>query len=199
MKRKTWIAVLAVMMILGAAGVVSAQTSDTLIGKQKAREIALQQAQGTVDDIDLERKQGKLVYEVEIEQSNRDDDDVEVKIDAATGQVLAVETDDDRTPSTKKAIQPAAPQSVADTVAQTQKATDTKPAVITKEQARQIAVDTVGGKVVEIERDRDDGILIYEVELRTSRGEVELDIDAISGKVLKIDYDDDDDDDDLDD
>ena len=44
--------------------------------------------------------------------------------------------------------------------------------------------------MVEIEKDHDDGLLKYEVELRTDRGEAEVDIDASTGKVLKVEFDD---------
>lgn len=68
--------------------------------------------------------------------------------------------------------------------------------MLTKAQAAEIAVKKYGGKVTEIERDREDGKLIYEIEVRTSKGEVELDMDAYTGAILEVDYDDDDDDDD---
>ena len=44
----------------------------------------------------------------------------------------------------------------------------------------------MNGKVVEINRDDDNGLVIYEIELKTSKGEVELELNAVSGKVLKI-------------
>jgi len=50
----------------------------------------------------------------------------------------------------------------------------------------------VGGRVIEIDFDRDDGRYVYDVEAVSSDGRlVELKIDAASGAVLERDYEDD--------
>lgn len=47
------------------------------------------------------------------------------------------------------------------------------------------------GRVLEIERDREDGRTVYEIELLDARGRViELTVDAASGEVLRTDVDD---------
>lgn len=73
-----------------------------------------------------------------------------------------------------------------------------KATMITLEQAKRIAQNTVKGTIVDADLDRDDGVTKYEFDIRTDEGKVELDIDAYSGKVLsqKLDRDDDWDDDD---
>lgn len=73
-----------------------------------------------------------------------------------------------------------------------------KATMITLEQAKRIAQNTVKGTIVDVDLDRDDGVTKYEFDIRTDEGKVELDIDAYSGKVLsqKLDRDDDWDDDD---
>lgn len=48
----------------------------------------------------------------------------------------------------------------------------------------------VNGKVIEINLDEDDNRMIYEIELKTSKGEAELELDAVTGKVLDVEYDD---------
>lgn len=60
---------------------------------------------------------------------------------------------------------------------------------ITRQQAEKIAVQAVQGKVVEVDLDKDDGVLIYEIELKTAYGKAEVDIAAYGGKVLLIDKD----------
>lgn len=55
-------------------------------------EIALAAQPGAIEEITLENEDGKTVFEVEI---NTDADEVEVLIDAATGEVLSVEKDND--------------------------------------------------------------------------------------------------------
>ena len=42
--------------------------------------------------------------------------------------------------------------------------------------------------MVEIEKDEDDGLIKYEVELNTDRGEAEVEIDASTGKVLDVEW-----------
>lgn len=44
-----------------------------------------------IDDIDLEDKNGRLIYEVEIENGERE---AEIIIDAYTGEVIFVEIDE---------------------------------------------------------------------------------------------------------
>ncbi|GEM_PF-1226871 len=71
---------------------------------------------------------------------------------------------------------------------------------ITKEQAVKLAQAAVkGGELIRVSTDRDDGILEYEVKLKLARGYAEVEIAAVTGKVLDIDYDDFDNDDDYDD
>lgn len=59
---------------------------------EEAKSIALAHVgQGRVDDADLDRENGRLVYEIEIEQSGGDD--VELIIDALTGEILHIDWD----------------------------------------------------------------------------------------------------------
>ncbi|WP_422660848.1 PepSY domain-containing protein [Paenibacillus sp. EC2-1] len=185
MKQKLWIGTLGVVMLLGGTAVVGASgntgSSNTLGAKaasqgyitmEQAKTAALKEVKGHVDDIDLERKQDKVYYEVEIDQDNGE---VDVHIDAITGKVLAVlnkdakdDDDDDRDDLNSSAA----------------------AVKITSDQASSIATKKVsGGKVVKVELDTDDNRYIYEVELRTSNGEADVDIDAVTGKVLSIDQD----------
>lgn len=69
--------------------------NEAVISIDEAIGIAKKEAPGKLEDIELERENGKLVYEVEIENfENGDDEDVTVYIDAITGKVLFVEWDD---------------------------------------------------------------------------------------------------------
>lgn len=57
---------------------------------------------------------------------------------------------------------------------------------ITFEEARKIALDrTGGGEIVEIEKDYDDGMPIYEVEIIDNDNEYDVEIDAHTGDIIE--------------
>lgn len=64
-----------------------------------------------------------------------------------------------------------------------------KKKMLNIKKALQLAEKHIDGKVYSIELDEEDGVQIYEVELMTSRGEVEIDIDAYTGELLNVEYD----------
>lgn len=48
-----------------------------------------------------------------------------------------------------------------------------------------------GGRVLEIELEHEDGVLVYEIELLDDNGRVlELEVDAVTGAILDQEYDD---------
>ncbi|WP_150526533.1 PepSY domain-containing protein [Roseibium sediminis] len=75
---------------------------------------------------------------------------------------------------------------------------DPSKASISIQQASDIALGEVSGTVTEIELENERGVLVYDVEVASATGEVELQIDAASGQILakKLDDDKHDDDDD---
>ena len=79
----------------GFAGMVSAQTvaSATGLTEEQVIEIALSEVPGQVQEIDLERHRGTQIYEVEILAA--DGAEMEVEIDAETGDVLKVDAEDE--------------------------------------------------------------------------------------------------------
>lgn len=79
----------------GFAGMVSAQSvaEATNLTEEQVIEIALLEINGDIEEVELETRRGKSIYEVEI--ITEDGTEGEVKIDAATGDVLKVEFEDD--------------------------------------------------------------------------------------------------------
>lgn len=62
-----------------------------------------------------------------------------------------------------------------------------KQAAITKEQAKEIALKQVKGRVLHVDLDTDNGILKYEVIIMTDQNEVyEVEINANTGQVIKV-------------
>ncbi|MFO1442716.1 PepSY domain-containing protein [Bacillus sp. Bva_UNVM-123] len=187
MKNKFIIGAVSAAIILGGAVAVGATKNDLpnvslqnvansigttsnkeILSYDEAVKIALSKAEGIVESVELENKRGKHYYEIEIDDI---DAEYEIHIDAYTGEILFFDEDkddDDRVIDKGATQQPAQNKYIS-----------TKKAI-------EMAEKAVNGKVVEIDRDDDNGLVIYEIELKTSKGEVELELDAVSGKVLKI-------------
>jgi uncharacterized membrane protein YkoI len=192
MKKKGWIMTIAIAsLIVGSGSAIAANAVTSNIGKEKAKEIALKEVPGTVTDIELEREQGNLVYEVEITKKDRLGE-VDVYIAADSGKVLSTVNDDDDEHDRKAAGKDS---TISSATPSASVASGTKNA-ITPEQAGKVALTAVKGEVLKVESDWDDGIQQYEVKIKTSEGIAEVDIAAVGGSILSIDYDDDDHDDD---
>lgn len=142
----------------------STSTTSKMITVQQAKEAALKEVQGTIDDIDLEKENGQVYYEVEIESGKAD---ATVLIDAYTGKVLNVSKDlDFEVPASEAVVK------------------------VSLEQATQIALKQLdNSKVISTELDLDDGRYEYEIELVNDHYEAEITIDANTGDILSIDID----------
>lgn len=193
MNKKVGIGVLTAAIALGTMGTVTAATTtnsnsgtttattSNLIGEAKAKQIALTKVPGgTIDGVDLERKNGKLYYEVDVDKANSTQD-VDVYINAVSGAVLKVVNDDDDRDD--------------DNNNQTTTTTNANAKVKTEAQAKAIAIKEINGTVTKVDRDSDDGRVTYEVDLNITGGEATVEIDAATGKVLSVDKDYDHDDD----
>ena len=64
--------------------------------------------------------------------------------------------------------------------------------LITQSKAEEIAVDRVGGRVVGFESEKENGRIIYGVDIVVSGEDVEVEVDARTGEVLEVEYGDDD-------
>ena len=137
------------------------------IGLDRAKEIAQGRLSGgKITELELEKEKGRWVYEGEIETNAVE---AEFQIDAYTGEVLKWKEeprDGDDTPA------PTAPSNQ----------------MIGVDRAKEIAQGRLpGGRITELELDEDDGRMIYEGEIETNTTEVEFEIDAYTGEVLKWD------------
>lgn len=58
---------------------------------------------------------------------------------------------------------------------------------ISLEEAIAISLERVPGKVVKAELDNDDGMLLYEIDIRTESGmKYEVKVNAITGEIIKV-------------
>lgn len=89
-----------VASLLAAAGAVGVLTTQAnaetpALTEAQAVEIALAEVQGEVQEAELDREDGVQVYEIEI--LTADGMEMEIEINANTGEVLEVEAEDDYT------------------------------------------------------------------------------------------------------
>ena len=143
------------------------------VTEEQARETALSHAGLTADQVtfvrsELDRDDGRLMYDVEFYTSDYKEYDYE--IDAATGDVISYDYD-----AEGYSYQPNATPGTA----------------ITAEQARAIALAEVPGAaesdIYEFETDRDDGRLEYEGKIIYNNTEYEFTIDGYSGAIREWD------------
>lgn len=143
------------------------------ISYEKAKEIALNHAgvkETDVHDyeIELEKDDGVLKYEISFEVDNKD---YEYKINAKDGKIISFEKP--KTVSTDK---------------------NTSSDIISKSKAKEIALSHAGVKEAdihdyEIELEKDDGILEYEISFEVGNTEYDYEINAKTGKIIKSEKD----------
>ena len=95
-KKTVTLGALSGLILTGAiVGAVSAQSAADATGlsQQQAIEIALKQVPGEVREVELEKEDGAMVYEIEIVSA--DGQPVEVEIAAETGTIIEVEREDE--------------------------------------------------------------------------------------------------------
>lgn len=183
MKRKLIIGTISAAVILGGALAAGATINDITTGDSQksvngkemisaieAEKVALSKVNGMVESVELDRNFGNSYYEVDIVKDNIDYD---IYVEAFTGKILSVKDDrnDDRDDFVNETEVP-------------------NNSLLSREKAIEIAEKAVNGKVKEMDRDDEDGRMLYEFELITNKGEVGLEMDASTGKVLTVDYDD---------
>lgn len=157
----------------GASEGAESSGEELYIGSEAAKQAALEHAGLNVDDVrfvhaDLELDDGSWKYDVEFYKDNIEYD---YDIDALTGAVLSFDQDAEHH------------QSEADTSMADEQ--------ITKDQAKQIALEYAGvaeGDVqrLKLELDHDDGRTRYEVEWHVGQMEYSCDVDAYTGEVLSF-------------
>ena len=154
--------------------------ANTPITRQEALSVALVHANVTEDQIrdletDLDWEQGKRIWEVDFDHEGTE---FEYDIDAYTGEILK-----SRTQPPKQAA-PAEQPTTSKTTITTQ--TEKK---LTRDEAKAIALKHAGVSTVydlDVELDKEKGILVWEVDFEVSGMEYEYEIDAYSGKILRF-------------
>ncbi|ASJ54769.1 hypothetical protein BP422_15025 [Brevibacillus formosus] len=127
---------------------------------------------GIITEWKLDEDDGFLVYKAEIKHKQQE---IEVYVDAITGDMWqTVDHDDDDDHDDDNDDQ-----------------WKNQQVKISVEQAKKIALAKVNGNIKSIKLDEDDNHYVYEVEIKTAKGqEVDLEISATTGAVLDVDWDD---------
>ena len=146
----------------------STQPQSDVISRDAISQTILSKAEGTgavIAELKLERDDGRVQYEGEMYDSSYE---YEFELDAYTGTIIKWEKEAFRGSS------------------------QSGDAVIGEEEAQNIALAKTGSQatVIKCRLERDDGRLTYELELRDSRYEYDVEIDAYTGTILSWDMDD---------
>ncbi|HPU63669.1 MAG TPA: PepSY domain-containing protein, partial [Mobilitalea sp.] len=154
-------------------------SSKKYIGKTEAFNKALEHAgvsksAVTEYEVDFDKDNGKAVYEIEFETSDREYD---YEIDAYTGKVLKYESEARDARKTSKNNTTPVPTKTAENY-------------IGKTKAKEIAfshakVDAGKVKDLEIELDMNGSRAVYEIEFKAGNKEYDYEVDAVTGEVLK--------------
>lgn len=170
------------------------------IGVNKAKSIAFAHAKVAAGnarnvEIDIDDDHGIKVYEVDFEAG---DYEYTYDINAATGAIITVdkEWDDDNHKVNKKPTDP--PATTKAPVATKAPATTAAKGYISEAKAKVVALNHAGVtatqiKDYDIERDRENGIIVYEVDFDAEGYEYSYTINATSGKVVHYEKERDDD------
>lgn len=166
---KKLITLLFVTFILVGCSNASTKT----ITLDEAQEIALAEVDGKVTRAVEETDDGRSYYEFDIIAN---DQKHELEVDASSGKITKNEIDEDYVPST------------TDTNNQT---TNNQTTIISNEEAQKIAMNRVGnnGYLVKCELDSDDNRQVYEIEIKNGTIEYNIDVDAVSGEIVKYEED----------
>lgn len=154
---------------------VNGTQKDNILTNEEIIEKALTIVDGTVTEVELERTLTRTIYEVEI---NKDGFEYDLELDAVTGKVLkndkSTEDKDDK-------------EDLDDNSSKV----DSSKLAITRETAIETALIEANGTVTDVELERDDAQTFYKIEVEDGAKEVEVKVDANTGKVLSVDEDDD--------
>lgn len=166
---KKLITLLFITFILAGCNNASTKT----LTLDEAQEIALAEIDGKVTKAVEETDDGHSYYEFEIIAN---DQKYELEVDASSGKITKNEIDEDYVPSTIDSNNPS---------------TNNQTTIISNEEAQKIAMDRVGnnGYLVKCELDSDDNKQVYEIEIKNGKIEYNIDIDAVSGEIVKYEED----------
>lgn len=184
---------LTVVMVLSLAFGVTTNAQTKKIGMEKARRIAMQKAEGKIESAELERENGKTIYSFDIRNSKGTI--TEVQVEAFTGEIVSVQEEDAQQEAAEKQQDKQASDKRDDDEESdaSQKANQAKyarEAKITMAQAKEIALKRVPGTITDQELEKEKGKLLYSFDVKDANGKsFDVEIDAKTGAILKVEED----------
>lgn len=151
------------VLVLGGVSAITAYALNAgTVSKEEAVKSVSEQVNGEVIKVEKDLDD-TLTYEMTMKTENGYED---IEVDASNGEVIEREYDDD--------------------------SDDSYPAAkISLEEAEKIALKKVAnGTITDVELDRENGLLVYEIEVEKKWLEYDLVIDANTGDVLHVGKDD---------
>jgi len=133
---------------------------------------------GTLNESQLENEDGKIVYGIEFKETNGNE--VDIKVDAKTGEIVKTEDDQNETDEDIDKNNESEEYEAAESV---RLAPEAK---ISESQATETALSAHNGNVKKVVLEDEDGKIVYGVEY--SNGD-EVKVDAKTGEVVKIEQD----------
>lgn len=158
----------AVLLFGGVAGTAVYAVNQGTISEQDAIKLISDKLGGEVIQIEKDWEDYPITYDMTVKTEEGYQD---VEVDAKEGEVLSQEIDDDQ--NEDQHIQEAL-----------------KTAKVSMDEAEKIALEKVEGEVTGVEADIENGILIYELEINQGQKEYDVEVDANTGEVLKMNLDD---------
>jgi uncharacterized membrane protein YkoI len=197
MKTSLRFAALALFFLIAgtAAGVDAQDKRDSKLAGQakvtmdEARKTAVARVPGTVESSELEKEHGKLVYSFDIRTA---EGITEVWVDAKSGEVINMENETAAHEAAEQHKDKAKQKTDDDDEESeaSQKANQAKyakEAKITMDEAKAIALREKAGTITDQELEKEHGKLLYSFDVRDASGKVfDVEIDAKTGKVLKV-------------
>ncbi len=161
---------------------------------EDAEDIALANAGYTRGEVafkptEFDFEKGRSVWEVEFYHENTEYD---FEIDANTGEILKKEQEIERKPIKPTPAPEPTPKPAPEPTPEPEK--PSAPTELSEERALEIALADAGLTAdvisrLKIEKDRDDGVWIYEIEFYYGYTEYEYEIHVSDGKILERDID----------
>ena len=153
--------------------IATEQSQERGITMTQAKSLALAAVGGGLaTEIEEKLSNGKEYYEVEVEYNGME---TEVRISKNNGDIFSIKQEEIELEDEEEVTQ-------ADLAA-------TKD-VLTQDQAKAIVLDLfAGARIIGVESERENGVLIHEVEIHYDGNSIDVEIDAKTGDVIEVDED----------